>query len=85
MAAVPEMWINPMESRLAGRVLPYDSIAAVLYVEIVVGRRRVGCPIEVLDALIAVTALAAGASLATRDIGGFDDCGLALLDSWASP
>jgi predicted nucleic acid-binding protein len=79
------MWINPMESRWAGRVLPYDSIAAVLYAEIVVARRRVGCPIEALDALIAATALAAGASLATRDIGGFDGCGLALLDPWASP
>ena len=60
---------------LAGRVLPYDGLAAARYAEIVVARRRVGNPIEAFDALIAATALTAGACVATRDIGGFDECG----------
>jgi len=70
---------------LAGRVLLYDGAAAVRYAEIVVARRLAGNPIEAFDALIAATALTAGAGVATRDIGGFDGCGLTLIDPWASP
>ncbi|MGA7260422.1 MAG: PIN domain-containing protein [Stellaceae bacterium] len=69
---------------LAGRVLPYDRAAAARYAEIVVARRRVGNPIEAFDALIAATALTAGTSLATCDLGGFDGCGLMLIDPWVS-
>ena len=68
---------------LAGRVLSYDGAAAARYAEIVVAR-RVGNPIEAFDALIAATALTAGASIATRDTGGFDGCGLTLIDPWVS-
>jgi toxin FitB len=70
---------------LVDRVLPYDSAAAARYAEIVVARRRVGNPIEAFDALIAATALSVGAGVATRDIGGFDGCGLTIIDPWASP
>jgi predicted nucleic acid-binding protein len=66
---------------LAGRVLPFDG-AAAHYAEIVVARRRAGNPIEAFDALIAATALAAGASLATRDVDGFEGCGLVLINPW---
>jgi predicted nucleic acid-binding protein len=69
---------------LAGRVLTYDGAGAARYAEIVVARRRVGNPIEAFDALIAATALTAGASIATRDTGGFDGCGLTLIDPWVS-
>ncbi|MGD0103112.1 MAG: PIN domain-containing protein [Rhodopila sp.] len=67
---------------LAGRILPFDGAAASRYADIVVARRRAGNPIEGFDALIAATALAAGASVATRDIGGFDGCGLTLVNPW---
>ncbi len=70
---------------MAGRVLPFSSAAAVHYGEIVIARRRAGNPIEGFDALIAATALAAGAGVATRDIGGFRDCGLhVVLDPWTA-
>jgi predicted nucleic acid-binding protein len=43
----------------------------------------VGRPaIEKFDALIAATALVAGASIATRDTGGFAGCGLTVIDPW---
>jgi toxin FitB len=67
---------------LAGRILPFHSAAAALYAGIVVARRRAGTPIEGSDALIAATALSAGAVVATRDIGGFDGCGLTLINPW---
>jgi predicted nucleic acid-binding protein len=56
--------------------------AAARYPEIVLARRQAGNPIEKFDALIAATALAAGACIATRDIGGFAGCGITLVNPW---
>lgn len=69
---------------LAGRVLPFDGAAAARYAGIVAARRKAGNPIEGFDALIAATALAAGAVLATRDIGGFAGCGLSIVNPWGA-
>jgi predicted nucleic acid-binding protein len=66
----------------AGRILPFDAVSAARYPEIVLARRQAGNPIEKFDALIAATALAAGACIATRDIGGFADCGITLVNPW---
>ena len=68
----------------AGRLLPFEAKAAARYPEIVLARRQAGKPIEKFDALIAATALAAGASIATRDTGGFADCGLTVIDPWTA-
>ena len=68
---------------LDGRILPFSSAAAVHYAGIVGARRRAGNPIEAFDALIAATALAADADIATRDVGGFAGCGLTLINPWA--
>jgi len=67
---------------LADRVLPFNEVAADHYAEIVTARRRAGRPIEAFDALIAATALAAGADLATRDVSGFENLGLTLINPW---
>ena len=66
----------------AGRLLGFGQAAASHYARIVATRRRMGNPIEGFDALIAATALAAGASVATRDIGGFAGCGIELVNPW---
>jgi predicted nucleic acid-binding protein len=68
----------------AGRILPFEGSAAARYADIVVARRRAGNPIEGFDALIAATALAKEASIATRDAGGFAGCGLTLIDPWTA-
>lgn len=68
----------------AGRILPFEAGAAARYPEIVLTRRQAGKPIEKFDALIAATALAAGACIATRDTGGFTGCGLTVIDPWAA-
>jgi len=68
----------------AGRILPFGAEAAFCYPTLVAARRRAGNPIEQLDALIAAIALATGASLATRDTGGFTGCGLTVIDPWAA-
>jgi predicted nucleic acid-binding protein len=66
----------------AGRILPFDAEAAARYPDVVLARRKAGNPIEKFDALIAAMALAAGASIVTRDVGGFAGCGLTLVNPW---
>jgi predicted nucleic acid-binding protein len=39
---------------------------------------------EGFDALIAATALATGASVATRDTGRFAGCGFNVIDPWTT-
>lgn len=72
------------EDDLAGRILPFDGSAADRYAQIVATRRHAGRPIEAFDALIAATALAAGADVATRDVSGFEGLGLTLIDPWTA-
>lgn len=68
----------------AGRILAFDSKAAPQYAAISAARRAAGKPINGFDALIAATALAAGASIATRDTGGFEACGVTVINPWLS-
>ena len=67
-----------------GRVLPFDAAAAAAYADIFAARRRAGRPAAPLDLMIAAVARADGAGVVTRDIGGFEDCGVALVDPWQS-
>jgi predicted nucleic acid-binding protein len=64
----------------SGRIRSFGAGAASCYPEIVMTRRRAGKPIDGFDALIAATALAAGAIIATRDVGGFEGCCLTLIN-----
>ena len=70
------------EDDFEGRVLPFDDMAADHYADIAASRRRKGRPIESFDAMIAAITRAAGALLATRDVNGFADCGLTLINPW---
>ena len=67
----------------SGRVLPFDSAAAFAYVDIVVTRRARGQPISQFDAQIAAIAKHHAARLATRNVGDFEGCGLALVNPWS--
>jgi len=67
---------------LGGRVLPFDTDAAVAFADIAAGRRRAGRPISQIDAQIAAIVRARGASLATRNVADFEDCGIALINPW---
>ena len=65
-----------------GRVLPFDTGAAGAYADIFATRRRSGLATPTLDIMIAAIARANRASVVTRDTGGFDGCGLALINPW---
>lgn len=66
----------------AGRILPFDTDAAVIYAELFAGRRSAGRPAATIDLMIASIARVHGASVVTRDTGGFDGCGLTLINPW---
>jgi len=66
----------------AGRILPFDSLAAREFARVVADRRRLGRPIDNLDAQIAAIARVHNMSLATRDIRDFADAGVPIIDPW---
>ncbi len=69
----------------AGRVLPFDAAAASHYAALFAARRQSGRPSAAPDLMIAAVARANGASVVTRDSGGFAGCGLNVIDPWSSP
>jgi predicted nucleic acid-binding protein len=62
--------------------LPFGAREADAYGQIVAARRAAGRPIGVLDAQIAAVARVAGAAVATRDVAGFLDCGVAVVNPY---
>ena len=67
-----------------GRILPFDSACAASYGEIRAVREAAGKPIAVEDAMIAATARAYGAVVATRNVEDFAECGIQVVDPWTS-
>ena len=65
-----------------GRILPFDEDAARAYATIVASRNAAGRPISQLDAMIAAIARTHRATVATRNIADFEDCGIQLVDPW---
>jgi predicted nucleic acid-binding protein len=69
----------------AEKVLGFDVAAARKYGEIFAARHRAGRPIQAIDAQIVAIASVHGASLATRNIRDFKDCGVVLINPWQPP
>lgn len=68
---------------LGGRIFPFDRAAATAFGELAAKRRAIGKPIATADGQIAAIARARGATLvATRDVAGFDACGVRIADPW---
>lgn len=71
---VPALFMN--------QVLFFDLRAARAYGPILATRKASGHPIGQIDAQIAATALANGATLATRNTSDFENCGIELVNPW---
>lgn len=72
-----------LQTEFAGRILPFDSNAAVEYAAIVSKRRTLGQPISQFDAQIAAIARANGASaLVTRNVSDFANLNMNLINPW---
>jgi hypothetical protein len=65
-----------------GRLLSFDERAAQEYANIASQRRRSGRPIPFADAQIAAIARIHDATLATRNTGDFEGCGVRLVNPW---
>jgi predicted nucleic acid-binding protein len=70
------------DTEFAGRVLAFGSDAAPVYAHIAAERRGAGRPISNFDAQTAAIARCTGATLATRNVGDFERCGIKLVDPW---
>lgn len=66
----------------AGRILAFDEEAARMFGSIVATRRMQGRPIGIADGQIAAIAKCRQATLATRDTGDFEGCGVKLVNPW---
>ena len=66
------------------RTLTFDLAAADLFAVIVAKRKSLGRPIGALDAQIAAVARAHKASVATRNVADFSECGVAVVNPWSS-
>ena len=71
-----------LEWDFAGRILPFDSKAAQAYTVIASEHRTAGLPISLADCQIASIALTIGAKIVSRDVSGFRDCGVELINPW---
>jgi predicted nucleic acid-binding protein len=66
----------------AARVIAFDSACAESYAAVRVRRESAGLPISLPVAMIAGTALAHGATVATRNVADFSGCGIAVANPW---
>lgn len=70
------------EHYLTERILAFDQKAAELYSQIAANRKQIGRPISQFDAQIAAICRVHQATLATRNIRDFLDCGIDLINPW---
>ena len=67
---------------LQGRVLAFDSDAALAAATLAARRQKAGRPVNLRDTQIAGIALARRATLATRNVRHFDDLELKVVNPW---
>lgn len=67
---------------LQGQILAFDQDAAREFAKITAIRKSSGRPIAQFDAMIAAMARVHRATLATRNTGDFENCGVRLIDPW---
>ena len=65
-----------------GRILSFDAAAARCYGGLAAKREAKGLHVDALDLMICAIASDVKASISTRNIGGFDGCGVVLVNPW---
>lgn len=70
------------ELDFTGRILPFDTDAAQLFATIAAKRKTIGRPISQIDAQIAAIACSHHATLVTRNVDDFEECGVDIINPW---
>jgi toxin FitB len=81
--ALEDAFTRALEEAFAGRVVPFDELAAQAAGRMSAARRKIGRPVEIRDVQIAGIAISRKAAIATRNIRHFDGLGIALINPWA--
>ena len=68
----------------AGRIFPFDSDAALAYAVVAGAHRAAGHPINHADCQIAAIARSRQSGIATRDLDGFEGCGIEVINPWST-
>ncbi len=70
---------------IAGRVLPFDRAAALVYGQLAARRRRIGGGVSVPDLQIAAIAVARGVdAIVSRNHRDFEGCGVPVVNPWTT-
>lgn len=64
-------WLNKVEQRFAGRILPLDVTALHVWAQIAAHAESLGQPLPVMDSLIMSTAQCHGLTVVTRNVQDF--------------
>ncbi len=73
-----------LDERFVARVLPFDTVCAATYANLMSRARHRGLAIAISDGQIAAIAKAHGFAVATRDRGPFEAAGLKVIDPWVA-
>jgi predicted nucleic acid-binding protein len=76
--------IDAVLDLFAGRILPFDTLAARRYADLAVNARAAGKGFPAPDGYIAAIAAAHGFTVATRDASAFTAAGLKVIDPWGA-
>lgn len=71
-----------MSRGLLTRVFGFDAGAADAFAQLATVREGTGRPFRGFDGLIAAIAASRGLAIATRDVGGFQGCGIQVVNPW---
>lgn len=79
-------WANhDLPMRFSGRILSLDEKDAPVWGELMARSRRDGLNLQIMDSLLAASALSRQFAVATRNRRHFEGLGLQLIDPWAEP
>ena len=81
-AALKKAAISMFDLDFARRILPFDKDAAQKFAMVAANRKKIGRPISQIDAQIAAIALSHNATLATRNVSDFEECGIDIINPW---
>jgi predicted nucleic acid-binding protein len=80
--AALEGWLADLIVLYSPRILPFDLAAAEAHGILRARLERLGKPMNAADSMIAATALAHGAPVATRNVRDFGACGVEVVNPW---